>query len=132
MSMANTRLSSRSQSKREETGRASVSIPCWLRTMGNLTIVVPEEEQSWTGQSISRFRYLYLDTVMLRDGQAYCVDGTPADCINLGIYHVLQQKPDLVGSGINIGINAGLGFALSSGTIGACLEANIAGIPAIA
>jgi 5'-nucleotidase len=60
------------------------------------------------------------------------VDGTPADCINLGVYHVFQQKPDLVVSGINIGINTGLGFALSSGTIGACLEANIAGIPAVA
>ena len=103
-----------------------------LRTMGNLTIVVPKEEQSWTGKSISRFRYLYLDTITLRDGQAYCVDGTPADCINLGIYHVFQQKPDLVVSGINIGVNTGLGFALISGTIGACLEANIAGIPAIA
>jgi 5'-nucleotidase len=103
-----------------------------LKTMGNLTIVVPKEEQSWTGKSLSRFRYLYLDAITLRDGQAYCVDGTPADCINLGIYHVVPQKPDLVVSGINIGINAGLGFALSSGTIGACLEANIAGIPAIA
>jgi 5'-nucleotidase len=103
-----------------------------LKTLGDLTIVVPKEEQSWTGKSISRFRYLYLDTISLRDGQAYCVDGTPADCINLGIYHVFQQKPDLVVSGINIGINAGLGFALSSGTIGACLEANIAGIPAVA
>ena len=103
-----------------------------LRSLGNLTIVVPKEEQSWTGKAISRFRYLYLDTITLRDGQAYCVDGTPADCINLGIYHVFQQKPDLVVSGINIGINTGLGFALSSGTIGACLEANIAGIPAVA
>jgi 5'-nucleotidase len=103
-----------------------------LRLLGNLTIVVPKEEQSWTGKAISRFRSLYLDTITLRDGQAYCVDGTPADCINLGIYHVFQKKPDLVVSGINIGINAGLGFALSSGTIGACLEANIAGIPAVA
>jgi 5'-nucleotidase len=40
--------------------------------------------------------------------------------------------PDLVVSGINAGLNAGLGFILSSGTVGACFEANIAGVPAIA
>jgi len=103
-----------------------------LRPLGELTIVVPKEEQSWTGKSISRFRPLYLDTILLRDGQAYCVDGTPADCANLGVHHVFAHKPDLVVSGINIGINAGLGFMLSSGTVGACLEANLAGIPALA
>ncbi len=103
-----------------------------LQPLGDLTIVVPKEEQSWTGKSISRFRPLYLDTIVLRDGQAYCVDGTPADCTNLGVHHVLKRKPDLVVSGINIGINAGLGFMLSSGTVGACLEANLAGIPALA
>lgn len=103
-----------------------------LKPLGDVTIVVPKEEQSWTGKSISRFRPLYLDQILLRDGQAYCVDGTPADCTNLGIHHVFTKKPDLVVSGINIGINAGLGFMLSSGTVGACLEANLAGIPALA
>lgn len=103
-----------------------------LRPLGELTIVVPKEEQSWTGKSISRFRPLYLDTILLRDGQAYCVDGTPADCANLGVHQVLPQKPDLVVSGINIGFNAGLSFILSSGTVGACLEANLAGLPALA
>lgn len=103
-----------------------------MKTLGRVTIVVPKDEQSWTGKSMSRFKPLYLDEILLQDDHAHCLDGTPADCINLGIYHVCQSKPDLVISGINIGINAGLGFFLSSGTIGACLEANIAGIPAVA
>jgi len=103
-----------------------------LKTLGEVTIVVPKEEQSWTGKSMSRFRPLFLDEIRLQDDMAYCLDGTPADCINVGIYHICQQRPDLVVSGINMGINAGLGFFFASGTIGACLEANIAGIPAIA
>jgi len=103
-----------------------------LKTLGEVTIVVPKEEQSWTGKSMSRFRPLFLDEIRLHDDMAYCLDGTPADCVNVGIYHVCQQRPDLVVSGINMGINAGVGFFFASGTIGACLEANIAGLPAIA
>lgn len=104
-----------------------------LANLGNLHIVVPKEEQSWTGKSITRFRNLYADEIRLFGHGARCLDGTPADCINWGIYHLCaEKKPDLVVSGINIGRNTGLGFALSSGTIGACFEANIAGVPAVA
>lgn len=103
-----------------------------LKTMGDLKIVVPKEEQSWTGKSITRFKHLYVDEITLYGHPAHCLDGTPADCINWGIYHLYENRPDLVVSGINIGINSGLGFALSSGTIGACFEANIAGVPGVA
>ncbi len=104
----------------------------FLKPMGQVTIVVPKEEQSWTGKSMSRFRPLILDEIRLQDDAAYCLDGTPADCANVGVYHTCERRPDLVVSGINLGLNTGLSFFFSSGTIGACLEANIAGIPAIA
>lgn len=103
-----------------------------LRTLGNLTIVVPKEEQSWTGKSITRFSDIHVEQIEIQNYPAFSVDGTPADCVNLAIYHLVDRKPDLVVSGINIGENTGLGFVLSSGTVGACLEANIARIPAIA
>jgi 5'-nucleotidase len=103
-----------------------------LKTLGQVTIVVPQEEQSWTGKSMSRFKPLSLRQTRLQEDLAYCVNGTPADCVNMGIYHLCASPPDLVVSGINIGTNTGLGFFLASGTIGACLEANIAGIPAVA
>ena len=65
--------------------------------------------------------------------ETYAFSGTPADCANFGIYHVFDGgKPDLVISGINMGSNAGLSFTLSSGTVGAALEANIAGLPGVA
>ncbi|MBN1141928.1 MAG: 5'/3'-nucleotidase SurE, partial [Deltaproteobacteria bacterium] len=79
-----------------------------LDALGRLTIVVPKEEQSWTGKSITRFKHLYVDEIALFGRGAFCLDGTPADCINWGIYHLYEgRRPDLVVSGINIGLNTG-------------------------
>lgn len=103
-----------------------------LRQIGDLTVIVPKHEQSWKGKSMTRFGYLHMEEGTVAGYPAYILDGSPADCINLGIHHLFPQKPDLVVSGINAGLNTGLGFVLASGTIGACLEANIGRIPAIA
>lgn len=62
---------------------------------------------------------------------AYSVGGTPADCVKAALLHLLPEKPDIVLSGINFGYNVGLDI-LYSGTVGAAMEARIAGIPAIA
>jgi 5'-nucleotidase len=103
-----------------------------LADLGELTVVVPAEEQSWKGKSMSRFGELYVDRIDLHGTPAWSVTGTPADCVNLAIYNLMDAPPDIVVSGINIGINTGLGFFMASGTLGACFEANIARIPAIA
>jgi 5'-nucleotidase len=103
-----------------------------MREFGNLTVVVPTEEQSWKGKSITRYGDLVPGEISVPGGSAHTLNGTPADCVNYGIYHLFKNKPDLVVSGINMGRNTGVSFAFSSGTIGACLEGNIAGIPGIA
>jgi 5'-nucleotidase len=104
-----------------------------LKKFAELTIVVPKNEQSWKGKSMTRFSYLHLEEISLFGEKAYTIDGTPADCVNIAIYHLFKgTKPDLIVSGINAGLNAGLGFVWSSGTLGACFEANIAGLPGIA
>lgn len=103
-----------------------------LQDLGELTVVVPAQEQSWKGKSMTRFSDLYVDRIDLHGTPAWSVSGTPADCVNLGIYNLMAAPPDIVVSGINIGINTGLGFFMASGTLGACFEANIARIPAIA
>jgi 5'-nucleotidase len=103
-----------------------------LRELGELEVVVPAQEQSWRGKSMSRFGELYVDRIDLHGCPAWSVSGTPADCVNLAIYNLLDTPPDIVVSGINIGINTGLGFFMASGTLGACFEANIARLPAIA
>ena len=103
-----------------------------LRQFGEVDIVVPATEQSWKGKSMTRYGALYAERIDLHGTPAWSVSGTPADCVNLAIYNLLADKPHLIVSGINIGKNVGLGFTLASGTIGACLEANIAGLPALA
>jgi 5'-nucleotidase len=71
--------------------------------------------------------------VVERDGLTmYAVSGTPADCVSLAVHTLYPTAPDLVVSGINLGLNFGLAFLLSSGTVGGVLEAWIAGVPAIA
>jgi 5'-nucleotidase len=104
----------------------------FLRNLGDLTIVLPAHEQSFKAKSLSAFGHPFLSEIDLHGHPAYTLEGSPADCVNIGIYHLCPRKPDLVVSGINAGLNAGAAFMLSSGTIGACLEGNIAGVPGLA
>lgn len=100
--------------------------------LGEVHLVVPLHEQSWTSKSMSRFEALHVQKGVICGKNAFSVSGSPADCVNLAIHNLLPAKPDLVVSGINAGFNMGIGFIWSSGTVGACLEANIAGVPGIA
>ena len=98
----------------------------------DLSIAVPAREQSWQGKSMTRHGDVVVESVEIAGHQAYTIDGTPADCVNIALYNLLDRKPDLVVSGINVGLNAGLSLVWASGTVGACLEGNIAGIPGLA
>ena len=96
-------------------------------------MVVPKHEQSWKGKSMTRFGHLQVEEIEIAGHKAFSVDGSPADCVNLALHNLFGgNKPDLVVSGINAGLNTGVGFVLSSGTVGACFEANIARVPALA
>ena len=103
-----------------------------LKLLGDVDIVVPAEEQSWKGKAMTRIGAVGAERIDLHGAPAWSVTGTPADCVNLAIHNLLDQKPDLVVSGTNIGKNVGIGFIFASGTVGACFEANIAGLPAVA
>ncbi len=103
----------------------------------DLSIVAPRHEQSWTGASKSRHRAV---TSAREDRGLGCptwvVDGTPSDCVNIGLAHLLPQgglaTPETVVSGINMGFNASLGFINASGTIAGAWEGALHGLPAIA
>ena len=60
--------------------------------------------------------------------QAYSVNGTPADCVNLAVGNLLERKPDVVVSGINLGYNVTMPMILSSGTVGGAMEASLLGL----
>jgi len=91
--------------------------------------VAPTIERSWIGKSISA----HDKQVLKKESEnLYSFTGTPADCVQVGIYNVLKKQPKLVVSGINKGANAGHSRMLSSGTIGAAMEASIDGVKSIA
>jgi 5'/3'-nucleotidase len=105
-----------------------VSLAEALRPLGDVTIVAPTTEASAIGHALTLRRPLRLEVI--RAGM-FAVDGTPTDCVNLAITHVLKGLPDLVVSGINKGYNLGDDVTYS-GTVSGAFEGALLGVPSIA
>jgi len=89
-------------------------------------VVAPEQEQSGAGHSLTLTSPLRLRKISARK---FAVQGTPTDCVMLAVNKVFNnEKPDLVLSGINRGANMGEDVTYS-GTIAACMEGTLLGIP---
>lgn len=103
-----------------------------LRPLGEIVVVAPEAEQSAVGHAITIASPLKVKPVHKR-GELFghAVSGTPADCVKLAISELLDEPPDLVVSGINLGPNAGISV-LYSGTVSGATEGAILGVPSIA
>ena len=71
------------------------------------------------------------DQLFAEGVQAWACSGTPADCVKLALFRLLDEPPDLVLSGINHGPNLGTDV-LYSGTVSAAMEGTIEGLPAMA
>jgi 5'-nucleotidase len=100
-----------------------------MRGLGDVTVIAPHQESSAIGHALTLRRPLRLEGV--RDG-VYTVDGTPTDCVNLGVAILLKGVlPDLVVSGINTGWNLGDDVTYS-GTVSGALEAALLGVQGIA
>lgn len=99
---------------------------------GDVQVVVPDRERSWVGKAITRFDPVWMERQERSGIEMLTVSGYPADAVQLGIHALDGRIPDLVVSGINLGYNHGAGFLMSSGTVGAAVEAWISGIPALA
>jgi 5'-nucleotidase len=101
-----------------------------------LVVVAPAREQSWIGAAKSRHRPVTSEKTDAGLGcPTWRVDGTPSDCVNIALAHLLPPTgfvPEGVVSGVNIGRNASLGFIPASGTIGGAWEGALHGLPAIA
>lgn len=103
-----------------------------VEDLANVCIVAPDKNNSSVGRQISLFKHLKINSCELEDGTlAYSVSGTPADAVTVGVNYVMDEKPDLVITGINAGVNISCDIT-SSGTVGAAFEAVSLGIPAIA
>ncbi|CAN5896424.1 5'/3'-nucleotidase SurE [soil metagenome] len=104
-----------------------------LGEVGDVTVVVPDRECSWVAKAITRFDPVSVEKTHRGGVTMFTTSGYPADATQLGVYGLLgNSPPDLVVSGINLGYNHGAGFLMSSGTVGAAVEAWISGIDAVA
>ncbi len=102
-----------------------------LKRIARVAVVAPSIQQSAVGHAIT-VRTPLRAYKFHRNGTlfGYAVDGTPADCVKLGIRTLLKEKPDLVISGINDGLNTAVNV-IYSGTVSAATEGTILGIPSI-
>ncbi len=118
-------------------GPHSPLLACAIETLGSLEgidvlkIAIPDSEQSWQSHAMSGHGSINPRQTTIGGAPVVLVDGTPADCVDWAMHNLFVDGdwPDLVISGVNCGKNTGLGFVLSSATIGACLHANVAEPP---
>jgi 5'-nucleotidase len=104
-----------------------------LKEVARVTVVTPESERSAIGTAVSLIKPVKIQKVKpVVDGvTAYTTDGTPADCVILGLGRLMTEKADLVVSGINAGSNQGEDVYIS-GTVGGALQGYFRGSSAVA
>lgn len=96
-------------------------------------VIAPETQQSGIGHALTLYEPLRINEHILRDGsKGYGVTGTPTDAVTLALFEIMDEKPDIMISGINTGFNIGKAELTTSGTLGAAIEAASFGIPTIA
>lgn len=112
-------------------GYFAPGIECLARTLANvaeITVVAPESDRSGASNSLTLDRPLSLKKT---PGGYFRVNGTPTDCVHLAVTGMLEDLPDMVVSGINLGANMG-DDTIYSGTVAAATEGFLLGVPSIA
>src|SRR5262245_66293915 len=99
-----------------------------LDDLGDVYVLAPEREQSACGHALTLHRPLRVERL---DERRLAVNGTPSDCVNLGVLGLLPAPPVLVVSGINDGSNLGDDVTYS-GTVSAAMEGTLVGVPRVA
>jgi len=103
-----------------------------LLQIGDVVVVAPETEQSAVGHAIT-----IADPLRVREVSdngtvfGYAVNGTPADCVKIGLKALVTKAPDILVSGINLGPNVATNI-IYSGTVSAATEGTLLGVPSVA
>jgi 5'-nucleotidase len=105
-----------------------VALAAALEDLGEVHVLAPEREQSACGHALTLHRPLRVTRLAER---RIAVNGTPSDCVNLGVLGFLPQRPVLIVSGVNHGSNLGDDVTYS-GTVSAAMEGTLLGVPSIA
>ncbi len=99
-----------------------------LKAEAECIVVAPDRDRSGVSSSLTLCAPL---RPVKQDNGFISVDGNPADCVHLAVHGLLQERPDMVISGINLGSNLG-DDVLYSGTVGAAMEGRFLARPALA
>ena len=99
-----------------------------LAEIADITVVAPNRNRSGASNSLTLERPIRATEIK---PNWYSIDGTPTDCVHLGITGLLDHEPDMVVSGINAGPNLG-DDVIYSGTVAAAMEGRFLGLPAVA
>ncbi len=99
-----------------------------LQAEHDVTVVAPDRNRSGASNSLTLMRPL---RPQRHPDGVWCVDGTPTDCVHLGLNALLSEAPHMVVSGINAGANLG-DDTLYSGTVAAAMEGRHLGCSALA
>jgi 5'-nucleotidase len=97
-------------------------------------VVCPDGERSATGHGLTLhhpIRAELVESIFHPTIKAWACSGTPADCVKLALWSLLDRRPDFVLAGINHGANLGTDV-LYSGTVSAAMEGLVEGIPSLA
>lgn len=104
----------------------------YMEPLGDVAVVAPERQRSAMSHAITMHKPLYAKALTYGPHSwGWRVNGTPADCVKLALGALLEDRPDVMLSGINHGSNLGRDV-FYSGTVSAAMEAMFLGIPAIA
>ncbi|MDE6239542.1 MAG: 5'/3'-nucleotidase SurE [Muribaculaceae bacterium] len=103
----------------------------YVKDLGDVVVVAPEDPHSGMSSAFTVTDALRINQCEDYNGaRMFTVNGTPVDCVKLGLYAVVPRKPDIMIAGINHGSNSGNSI-IYSGTMGAVLEACMEGIPSV-
>lgn len=99
-----------------------------MRRLGRVTVVVPNEERSADSHSLTLHKPIRVRPIAK---DIFTINGSPADCVRLGVLEIMRERVDLCVSGINNGLNLGEDVVYS-GTVAAAMEATLLNIRSIA
>ncbi|MGQ9694823.1 MAG: 5'/3'-nucleotidase SurE [Thermodesulfobacteriota bacterium] len=102
-----------------------------LEKVAEVWVVAPDREQSACSHSLTMNRPLRQKKISKMGPRFFAINGTPTDCVLLGVNKIMPARPNLIASGINIGENLGEDITYS-GTVSAAIESTILGIPSFA
>ncbi len=104
-----------------------------LVKIAGVFVVAPESERSTIGTAVTLLQPLHVKELepLAPGAKTYAVDGTPGDCVILGLGKLIRDKIDMVVSGVNPSLNLGEDVNIS-GTVGAALQGYFLGLPALA